>query len=367
MFKLYRFVFMMLFLASLTSAQGYPFLDEVLESCRKSLPVAPSKADSLEETAFRATTFIYQFLEEDKKNQIKKSVETIEPTASLDSLFDQMRFHHFYGERRELKELRDQKIGSTYRTLLKALQNKEPIVGYLYGLAFKSAYIYDPMMLKGKVLSRNIDLQELIEFETYKHIEKTLKALGFDFHFVIIRDTFHAISLNLSNSGEKIYDNANEILEYGKQIHKISNETGITTLDIHDLENCQGQSLSSFISENLNFIMEKAKDIPSQDISGFKGFLRREYEYESLSGTQKDKQAILRAKRYSAMKTFVKDHEGGFLYPTLRKHFGPTVCMLPFSIHVEDYIGNCIKIPLNTIQNFIGGCNAQHQLPLLQK
>lgn len=254
-----------------------------------------------------------------------------------------------------------------YNCFKKALENNEPLVGYLYGSAFKSANLYDFESKKGKVLSRSVDLQERVEYETYSYLQEHLRALGINFHFVVIRDTFHAISLDLGSDSEKISKNAPEIRQYGKEIHQISQEAQVVTLDLQDLMDASGKSLGSLIDENLDKVVAKSKNTNASEVAGIKGFLSKEYAYEAGSSSQKNKQAVERAKRYVAMKTFTKEHEASFLIPTFAREFGANVNVIPFSIHVEDYLKTCAKVPLRTMRHFLGGCNAQHQLPLLQR
>jgi hypothetical protein len=47
--------------------------------------------------------------------------------------------------------------------------------------------------------------------------------------------------------------------------------------------------------------------------------------------------------------------------------FGFNAALIPFSIHVEDYLTNCDKLPIRPLSRFKGGCNPQHQLPFLYK
>jgi len=363
----YRISFVLMLLFSSNSAHAE--LDEILADYRRTLPVPQEPADNFNETALRATQFVCQFLENDKRKQLGQSLDTLDHFAPIDSLMGQMSFYNFYRDTHgvlQFKSPRDQKIGSIYSTFLSSLQRKSPVVGYLYGSAFKSAYVYDLQSHKGKVLSRDVDLQERIEYETYRYLMGHLRHFGIDFHFVIIRDDFHAHSLCLHPS-EKIYKDAPEITKYGSDIHRISQESEVTTLDLQDLRSVSQQSFETFIEHNLEGVLGKAKEVLSQRVSGLKSFLKREYEYEVFTNTQKEKRALVRAKRYSAMKDFVREHEKKFLPLSLKSRFGMNAEFIPFSIHAEDYIANCNKIPLRTILNFLGGCNAQHQLPLLQK
>jgi hypothetical protein len=309
---------------------------------------------------FGATKFIFEFLKEEEGVSLRKSLENMDaPLAMASSSEDQ-------GDLR-FKSPLDQRVEFFYRYFVKALENQEPLVGYLYGSAFKSANLYDPASKKGKVLSRSIDLQECMEYETYGYLQEHLRALGINFHFVVIRDTFHALSLDLGSPSEKISKNTPEIRQYGEEIHHISREVQVRTLDLQNLMNGLGKPLDCFIDENLGSIVATAKTIDKSKVAGIKGFLNKEYAYEMGSKSKKEKQAIERAKRYVAMKTFTKEQEASFLIPTLMREFGENVHLIPFSIHVEDYLETCAKVPLRTIRHFLGGCNAQHQLPLLQK
>lgn len=309
---------------------------------------------------FGATKFIFEFLKDEEGESLRKSLKNLNaPLAMPSSSEDQ-------GDLR-VKSPLDQKVEFFYRCFIKALESQEPLVGYLYGSAFKSANVYDLASKKGKVLSRSVDLQERMEYETYWYLQEHLRALGINFYFVIIRDMFHAISLDLGSPSEKISKNAPEIRQYGEEIHHISREVQVRTLDLQNLMNRSGKPLDCFIDENFESIVTISKAIDASKIAGIKGFLNKEYAYEMGSNSRKEKQAIERAKRYVAMKTFVKEHEASFLIPTLMREFGENVHLIPFSIHVEDYLENCAKVPLRTISYFLGGCNAQHQLPLLQK
>ncbi|MBX9785828.1 MAG: hypothetical protein K2Y08_00675 [Alphaproteobacteria bacterium] len=309
---------------------------------------------------FGATKFIFEFLEEEEGGSLRKSLENIHVPLAMAS------FSEDQGDFR-VKSPLDQRIEFFYRCFLKALESQEPLVGYLYGSAFKSANLYDPASKKGKVLSRSVDLQERMEYETYGYLQEHLRTLGINFHFVVIRDTFHALSLDLGSPSEKISKDTPEIRQYGEEIHHISREVQVRTLDLQNLMNNLGKPLDCFIDENLESIVAIAKTIDASNVTGIKGFLNKEYAYEIGSNSKKEKQVVERAKRYVAMKAFVKENEASFLIPTLKREFGENVLLIPFSIHVEDYLENCAKVPLRTIRHFFGGCNAQHQLPLLQK
>ncbi|MDI9638440.1 hypothetical protein QPK87_03350 [Kamptonema cortianum] len=309
---------------------------------------------------FGAIKFIFEFLKEEEGVSLRKSLENMgAPLAMAFSSEDQ-------GDLR-IKSPLDQRVEFFYRCFIKALESQEPLVGYLYGSAFKSANLYDPASKNGKVLSRSVDLQERMEYETYWYLQEHLRALGINFHFIVIRDTFHALSLDLGSPSEKISKNAPEIRQYGEEIHRISREVQVRTLDLQNLMNNLGEPLDCFIDENLESIVSISRTIDASKIAGIKGFLNKEYAYEMGSKSKKEKQAIERAKRYIAMKAFTKEQEASFLIPTLMREFGENVRLIPFSIHVEDYLETCAKVPLRTIRHFLGGCNAQHQLPLLQK
>ena len=291
-------------------------------------------------------------MKEEERESFRKPLETLDASLAMGSP----------SEDPILNNLR-----AFYGCFIKALENNEPLVGYLYGSAFKSANLYDFESKKGKVFSRSVDLQERMEYETYSYLQEHLRALGINFHFVVIRDTFHAISLDLGSPSERISKNATEIRQYGKEIHQISEETQVRTLDLEDLRDDFGKPLDCLIDENLDKVIVMSKNMEASKVAGIKGFLSKEYAYETGSSSQKNKQAVERAKRYVAMKTFTKEHEASFLIPTFTREFGANVNVIPFSIHVEDYLKTCAKVPLRTIRHFLGGCNAQHQLPLLQK
>ncbi len=372
---IYRFLLMLFIPISTTCVQANPALEEVLEHYRKTLPTPPKRGDSLNETALRATHFICKFLKEEEGISLRESLKTIDTSSSLDSLAEQSFFYNLYrGQDGALrfKSSLEKRIASLYQLFLRALQRKAPIVGYLYGAAFKSAYLYNFHTGKGKVLARSVDLQERIEYETYRYLREHLRALEIDFQFVVIRDTFHALSLNLG-AKDRIYASAPEIIQYGREVQRISRETHICTLNLEDLMYGIIQPIPKeitfdrFIEENSKIVLAKSHDIPKQRSMRLKGFFAKEYDDEDFSRSQKEKRAMERAQRYLGMKDFVREHEKKFLIPTFMRLFGADVHLIPFSMHVEEYLPTCEKVPLRTIMNFCGGCNTKHQLPFLQQ
>ena len=348
------------------ATENLPSLEGVLEACKKALPPAPLKQPDDHNTSLEATRFLLSLTELECRDNILKSLKTIDPENELDSLLNYHSFH-IYDRPKDtgplFKDERAQNVGNLYKALRYSLQTQAPFVAYLYGCAFKSSYPYDLKSGKGKVISsEKIDLQELVECQTYSYVQEALRALGINFHFVIIRDTFHALALRLTDS-DRLRENSPEIGLYGEQIHKMYSRFGIKILNFHDLKNQQGDSFESFLKRNPNDVMNTKlnKDL----VLPLKGFMSKEYAYEAGSNKTKEQNSLRRAERYVALKEFVRLHEANYLIPSLIFLFGPEVTMVPFSIHVEEYTKTCRKIPLRTISNFSGGCNAQHQLPLV--
>lgn len=371
MSAIYSFLVIILLFTSIQDVKGI-LLDEVLEDYRKTLPVYPKRGTSDEETALRAAQFVFHFMEEEKSIALQPSLNRIDLSCPRDSLMDYMMFHTYYEDAQggnHFKDTRDQQIGSIYRSFLDALQHNAPIVGPISYHGFKSAYIYNAQTKKGKVLSRDVDLQERVNYETYRYLQDGIRQVGIDFHFIVLRDTFLALAFNLSlDKSEKIYKGAPAISKYGQDIQKIANETNIMTLDFCDLKNILGNSFDVFIENNLKTIIDNAKEVPNEKkVCDMKCFLKKEYEYESCSNTQKEKRAMERAKRNTSIMTFMRKYEDGFLLPTFMNRFGDNVIILPFSTQVENHLEACKKIPLRNSTHFLGGCNSQHQLPLLQQ
>ena len=266
----------------------------------------------------------------------------------------------------EFTEERDHNISSFYQGFVESLTNKAPVVGYMYYHGFKSSNIYDKETGKGKVLSSNIDLQDQINYETYKYLQTGLRQLGINFHFVVLRDTFQALTLQLDSTDKQLYKGSPEILQYGESIQKISSESDIASIDCYALKNINGESFEEYIENNLQQIIKNAENVPHEDAVKLKAFLEKEYESGPGSNTQKKKNAMIRAKRYQATLDFMRKHEASYLVPTFKERFGENYIPLPFSTQ-ESHVTLCKKVPLRNIQNFIGGCNSQHQLPLLQQ
>lgn len=370
MSKTYKFILLILFFTFIHDAKGI-LLEDVLEDYRKTLPPYPERATTPEETASRATQFVFQFMEEEKSVELESPLNRIDLSSPLDSVMEVMMFHTYYKDAQgmnQFKNARDQRVGAIYRSFLSALTKNTPVVGPLYYHGFKSASIYNAISKKGKVLSRDVDLQERVNYETYRHLQEGLQYAGIDFRFVILRDTFLAQAFNLSgDQSEKIYQGAPEISKYGEAIQKISEETNIITLDFSDLKNIIGSPFDIFIESNLQTIIDDAKSVPSEKtVLDMKSFLRKEYEYESCSNSQKEKRALERAKRNTAIMAFMRKHEQNYLLPTFMERFGYNFIILPFSTQVESHLKECKKIPIRN-SKFLGGCNSQHQLPLLQQ
>lgn len=371
---MFKKICLFLFMFSILITSGHACesfsLDEIIGDYRKTFPAPPLKGLYDKETAFNGTTFLLGFLGIKEKDEITLSLHTIDTQHNFDSLQNTMMFHHYYQMQSVdfiSKTERDQKIGHLYRILVHALNDYNPIVGYLYGSAFKSAYLFDLQTQKGKVLSRGVDLQERLEYEAYRYIQESLKSIGITFHFVVIPDVFHTYALSLSCEDEKIGPETPEIEQYGHAISMIAKETNVCVMSLSDLKDIYGISFDMFIKTNQQSVLQGAHTLNPKEVQGLKGFFEKEYEYEKGTKKEKGARALERAKRYIALKKFVKQYEDRFILNTFLSFFGSNVALVPFSIHVEDYMQNCAKLPIRPLSKFKGGCNPQHQLPLLQR
>ncbi len=345
-------------------------LDEVRQDYLKTLPSPPLRGPTEEQTALNAATFLLSFLGKREENELSLSLKTIDPFHDLDSVQSTMMFHHYYQTSTDsfsLKSERDKKVGHLYRALLSGLRHGTPLVGYLYGSAFKSAYPFNGQTQKGKVLSREVDLQERLEYEAYAYIQESLKRMGITFHIAVIRDVFHTYALDLSSDDERIHPHTPEIEQYGHQITRLAKETNVTVMELSDLKNVYGYSFEAFIQEHLSTIFQEPSTLESRDLKGLSGFFEKEYDYEKGTRKEKSARALTRAKRYITLKQFVKRHEDRFVINSFLNLFGFNAALIPFSIHVEDYLTNCDKLPIRPLSRFKGGCNPQHQLPFLYK
>ncbi|MBA4118817.1 MAG: hypothetical protein C0514_08000 [Candidatus Puniceispirillum sp.] len=345
-------------------------LEEVMRDYRAHLPRPAHKEVSQEMTALNAAKFVLGFLGDQEKEELSSSLRTIDPFHDFGSLQSTMIFHNYYQTEQgeiHIKSDRDKRVGQLYRTLLESLQRQTPVVGYLYGSAFKSAYLFDAHTKKGKVLSRGVDLQERLEYESYAHLQRNLRNVGISFHFVVIRDAFHAYALDLSGENEKIQPCTPEIASYGQAIAGVAKEAGIVVMELSDLKDLYGRSFESCVRDRTATVLRRAETENTTDVKGLSGFFEKEYEHEAFSRKEKSVRALKRAKRYLALKNCVKEQEEGFIFNTFSVHFGQNASLISFSIHVEDYLKSCIKLPLRPLPRFKGGCNAQHQIPLLQR
>lgn len=366
--KIIPYIVISLFLtSSLDASTGLSF-EDVLQDYRQTLPSPPLEGESPEITALRATTFVLGFLGEREKNDLSSSIKTIDPFHPLDSVQSLMTFHHYYTTQEgafALKTERDKRVGQLYRTLLKCLHEQTPLIGYLYGSAFKSASVFNHKT--GKVLSRRSDLQERLEYEAYAHLQKGLCFLGIPFHVVILRDVFHAYALDLSSKEEKITPLAPEITSYGHEIANIAKQANVTVLELSDLKDLHGCSFEFFIQGQTTTLAQRATTLAFCDLKGLSGFFEKEYEHEKGTKREKSARASERARRYLTLKGLVKENEHRFMINSFLDRFGSDAAFVPFSIHVEDYLKSCEKLPLRPLSRFRGGCNPQHQLPLLQR
>lgn len=345
-------------------------LNDVRQDYVRTLPSPPLRAATEEQTALNATTFLLSFLGEREKDDLALSLHTINPFHALDSIQSTMMFHHYHQTNTDnfaLKSERDKKIGHLYRALLSGLRHGTPLVGYLYGSAFKSAYPFNGQTQKGKVLSREVDLQERLEYEAYAYIQESLESIGLVFHIAVIRDVFHTYALDLSNNDEKIQAHTPEIQQYGQQIAHLAKETNVTVIELCDLKNIYGYSFEAFIQDHLSSLLQEATTLETCELKGLSGFLEKEYDYEKGTRKEKAARAALRAKRYVTLKQFVKRHEDRFVINSFLNIFGFNTALIPFSIHVEDYLSNCDKFPIRPLLRFKGGCNPQHQIPVLYR